>query len=89
MVLESGARDERHRLVAAYQGIAFGGARRAARHHGSGQVHELLSRYERGHVLAQALKDGYYLVLLLAAGASPALGRQCLEPVRAKMNREL
>jgi predicted regulator of Ras-like GTPase activity (Roadblock/LC7/MglB family) len=87
--MEAGARDELHRLVGAYQGIAFGHAQRASMRHGTGPVRELACRYEQGHVLLQPLKDGYYLVLLLGPEASPALGRRRLAPAQAKMGREL
>lgn len=89
VAMESGARDERHRLVSAYQGIAFGHAQRASIRHGTGLVLELTCRYEHGHVLLQPLKDGYYLVLLLGPEASPDLGRRRLAPAQAKMGREL
>ncbi|PYQ11988.1 MAG: hypothetical protein DMF80_19900 [Acidobacteria bacterium] len=89
VALESGAREERHRLVAAYHGIALGAAQRASARHGRGAVREILTRYERGQVLLQALKDGYYLVLLLGPGANPALGRHRLGPARVRMNQEL
>lgn len=87
--MESGARDERNRLVGAYQGIALGEAARAAARHGGGHVQELVSHYEGGVLVLQPLKDGYYLVLVLGPGASLALGRQRLRPARARMNQEL
>jgi predicted regulator of Ras-like GTPase activity (Roadblock/LC7/MglB family) len=89
VVMEAGAGDERHRLVGAYQGIALGEAQRAATRHDGGAVWELVYRYERGGVILQPLKDGYYLVLVLGPGASLALGGHCLRPARARMNREL
>jgi predicted regulator of Ras-like GTPase activity (Roadblock/LC7/MglB family) len=87
--MESGAHDERHRLLGAYQGIALGHARREAARYGVGPVHELTSRYERGDVIMQPLKEGYYLVLVLDAGASLALGRHLMRPAQARMNQEL
>jgi len=89
VAMESGARDESHRLVGAYQGIAFGHAQRASIRHGMGPVRGLTCRYEHGHVLLQPLKDGYYLVLLLGPEASPDLGRRRLGPAQTKMGREL
>ena len=89
VAMESGARDERHRLVGVYQGIAFGHAQRASIRHGMGPVRGLTCRYEHGHVLLQPLKDGYYLVLLLGPEASPDLGRRRLGPAQTKMGREL
>jgi predicted regulator of Ras-like GTPase activity (Roadblock/LC7/MglB family) len=87
--MESGTRDDRLRLVGAYQGIALGEAQRAAARHGGGSVRELVSRYEQGYVILQPLKDGYYLVLVLGSGASVALSRHLLGPAQARMKREL
>jgi predicted regulator of Ras-like GTPase activity (Roadblock/LC7/MglB family) len=87
--MEAGTRDDRFRLVGAYQGISLGEAQRAAARHDVGPVQELVSRYEQGYVILQPLKDGYYVVLLLEAGASVALGRHLLGPTQARMKREL
>jgi predicted regulator of Ras-like GTPase activity (Roadblock/LC7/MglB family) len=87
--MESGTRDDRHRLVGAYQGIALGEAQRAAARHGGGPIRELVSRYEQGDVILQPLKDGYYLILVLGPGASLALSRHLLGPAQARMQREL
>jgi predicted regulator of Ras-like GTPase activity (Roadblock/LC7/MglB family) len=89
VVVESGTRDDRNRLVGAYQGIALGEAQRAAKRHGGGSVEELVCRYERGFVVLQPLKDGYYLVLVLGPGASLAFGRHRLRPARTRMIQEL
>ena len=89
VVMESGMRDDRLRLVGAFQGIALGGAQRAAARHDVGPVRELVSRYEQGYVMLRPLKDGYYLVLLLGPRASVALGRHLLGPTQARMKREL
>jgi len=87
--VESGTRDDRLRLVGAYQGIALGEAQRAAARHDLGPVRELVSRYEQGYVILQPLKDGYYVVLVLESGASVALSRHLLGPTQARMKREL
>jgi predicted regulator of Ras-like GTPase activity (Roadblock/LC7/MglB family) len=89
LVMESGARDERHRLIGAYQGITLGEAQRASDRAGLGPVQQLVSRYDGGHVLLQPLKEGYYVVLLLAPGARPGRARHSLPPAQAKMNRAL
>lgn len=88
VVVESGTRDEKSRLVGAYQGIALGEAQRAALRHGGGSVQELVCRYERGIVMLQPLKDGYYLVFVLGPGASVSLGRHRLRPAQARLIRE-
>jgi predicted regulator of Ras-like GTPase activity (Roadblock/LC7/MglB family) len=87
--MESGARDERYRLLGAYQGIALGAAQRAAARHDAGLVHELVSRYEEGGVILQPLKAGYYLVLILGPGANLTLGRHLLRPTRARLDQQL
>jgi len=89
VVVESGTRDDQNRLVGAYQGIALGEAQRAAQRHDGGSVQELVCRYERGIVMLQALKDGYYLVFVLGPTASVALGRHRLRPARARLIQEL
>jgi predicted regulator of Ras-like GTPase activity (Roadblock/LC7/MglB family) len=89
VVLEAGARDERHRLVGAYQGIALSQLERSSSRHEGGAVQELWSRYAQGYVLMRPLKDGYYLVLVLGKEGSIALGRHFLRPAQAKMTQEL
>lgn len=89
VVVESGSGDERHRLVGAYQGLALGEAERAFGRHGGGSVRELCCRYAKGCVLLRPLKDGYYLMLILAPEASIALSRHFLRPAQARMIQEL
>ena len=52
-------------------------------------MEELITCYERGAVILEPLKDGYFLVVVLGPKASLALGRQCLRPARARMNQAL
>ena len=66
VVLEAGERNDSHRLVAAYQGLALDAARQAAERCAIGLVSHLVTRYEEGSVVLQALKDGYFLVLTVA-----------------------
>jgi len=74
VVVEAGARDERHRLIGAYQGIALAAARRILDRHEAGGVGLILCRYATGTVILRPLKDGYYLVFALGPEASLAQG---------------
>ncbi|MBI3932862.1 MAG: roadblock/LC7 domain-containing protein [Acidobacteria bacterium] len=74
VVVESGARDERHRLIGAYQGIALASARKTSARYEVGDVHYILCRYAWGHVILRPLKDGYYLVVSLAPEANVGEG---------------
>jgi predicted regulator of Ras-like GTPase activity (Roadblock/LC7/MglB family) len=89
VAMEAGSRDERYRLVGAYQGIALGHVQRTFGRHDGGRVREVCCRYDQGYVLMRPLKDGYYLVLVLGPEASIALGRLLLRPAQAKMTQEL
>jgi predicted regulator of Ras-like GTPase activity (Roadblock/LC7/MglB family) len=70
VVFEAGDRDERHRLIGAYQGIALLRLREAEERCEIGDVRHLHSRYSGGHVILRPLKDGYFLVVSLAADAN-------------------
>jgi len=76
VVVQAGARDERHRLIGAYQGITLAAARRILDRHEAGTPGLIVCRYARGTVILRPLKDGYYLVLAIAPDASLALGLQ-------------
>jgi len=89
VVLDAGARDDRHRLIGAYQGIALSQARRTADRYGAGEVRYLLCHYDWGSLILRPLKDGYYLLLSLAPDAN--IGR-CLHrsaEVQERLNAEL
>ncbi len=89
VVVESGARDERNRLVAAYQGIALGTARRTATRYQGGAIESMLCRYDWGHVILRPLKDGYYLVLSLGREALVGAALHHSESARERLDREL
>jgi predicted regulator of Ras-like GTPase activity (Roadblock/LC7/MglB family) len=74
VVVEAGARDERHRLIGAYQGIALGTARRILDRYQVGELGLVVCRYATSTVILRPLADGYYLVLALAPEASLAQG---------------
>ena len=72
LVVDAGARDERNRLIGAYQGISLAAARRTTDRYAGGRVECIVCRYTGGTVIVRSLKDGYYLVLSLSVEASLA-----------------
>jgi predicted regulator of Ras-like GTPase activity (Roadblock/LC7/MglB family) len=88
-VVESGARDHRHRLIGAYQGIALAKLRRIGERFETGALRFLLCRYVEGTVVLRPLKDGYYLVLSLADGGNLGQGLRRSEQTQALLDAEL
>ena len=74
VVVEAGIRDERQRLIGAYQGIGLAQARRTHARLPSGAIRYILGRYAWGHVILRPLRDGYYLVISLGPGANVGEG---------------
>jgi len=70
LVVESGERHERLRLIGAYQGIALARAKDVKERYAMGDVRHILCRYTDGHVISRPLRDGYYLVVALALSAN-------------------
>lgn len=70
VVFEAGDRQERHRLIGAYQGIALVRLKSAERRCDTGHVRHVHCRYANGQVLLRPLKDGYYLVMSLTLHAN-------------------
>jgi predicted regulator of Ras-like GTPase activity (Roadblock/LC7/MglB family) len=89
VAVESGARDERHRLIGAYQGIALMTAQRTTQRYEAGTIRYIVCRYEWGQVILRPLKDGYYLIVSLEPGASLAKGLRRSEAVQKEMNAAL
>ena len=89
VVVEAGARDERHRLIGAYQGIGLAAAQRSARRHHAGPIQCVIWRYSAAVVILRPLKDGYYLVLSVRPGPGVALGVHRSGLVQERMNVEL
>ena len=89
LVVESGARDLRHRLIGAYQGIALAALRRILDRYEGGDPGLLVCRYARGTVIVRPLADGYYLVLALAPEASLAQGLRHSSEVSERLRTEL
>ena len=89
VVVQSGARDYRHKLIGAYQGIALAVARRIGGRHGAGAVEGLTCRYTHAALVLRPLKDGYYFVLSLAPGSVVAEAERRADGVRGRMNDAL
>ena len=89
VVVEAGERADRHRLIAAYQGIALATARRSLARLAAGELHYLLWRCEAGHVIVRPLRDDYYLVVSLASDGDLAHGIHRSAETQERMNAEL
>ena len=89
VVVEAGVRDFRHRLIGAYQGIALIIAQRTSSRHELGAVSHLICRYASGSLILRTLKDGYYLVMSLQAGAPLARAVRRSEIAQARLNAAL
>jgi predicted regulator of Ras-like GTPase activity (Roadblock/LC7/MglB family) len=74
VVVEAGARDFRHRLIGAYQGIGLAVAQRTMERYAAGGIRHIVCRYASGTVILRPLKDGYYLVVALGPEAALAQG---------------
>ena len=89
VAFETGARDERHRLIGAYQGIALQLARKTTRRYAVGTIRYSVCRYEWGQVVLRPLNDGYYLLISLAPEVGLANALQRSEALQERLNREL
>jgi predicted regulator of Ras-like GTPase activity (Roadblock/LC7/MglB family) len=88
-VIATGDGDERHRLIAAYSGIALGAALRALPRLGVGGLQSLVWRHERGTVVVTPLKDGYFLVFSLGPAAVVASGIARSQDARGLLEAEI
>lgn len=89
VVVEAGAREERQRLIGAYQGIALATARRTTARYTTGALGYMLTRYTWGQVILRPLKDGYYMVMSLEPDAGAGVGLHHSELAQARLNQEL
>jgi len=89
VVIEAGLRDDRQRLIGAYQGIVLSHARKAAQRCDSGGVVFVVARYAGGAVVLRPLKDEYYLVLCLGREANVALAVLSSAETERRVNAEL
>lgn len=89
VVVESGARDFRHRLIGAYQGIALATANRTLGTYTGEGIRYVLCRYAWGIVLIRPLKEGYYLILSLDPDAPVWSGLHRSEVTQGLMDEHL
>ena len=89
VVVEAGHRQERHRLIGAYQGLALARARELQDHYSTGEILHILCRYSGGHVIVRPLKDGYYLVVALSATANVGQGVHRSAETQERIDAEL
>jgi predicted regulator of Ras-like GTPase activity (Roadblock/LC7/MglB family) len=88
VVVEGGGRDDRLRLIGAYQGLALGAVRRTVARQGGGAIEYVLCRYAAATVIVRPLKDGYYLVLSVPAGGRVGEGLHHSGRTQEDLNRE-
>ncbi len=89
VVVEAGTGEERHRLIAAYQGIALMRLKTAELSCETGPVQHVYCRYATGQVILRPLKDGYYLVLSLSSAANVGQGLHRSAETQRHVNAEL
>jgi hypothetical protein len=89
VAIQSGERDERHRLIGAYQGIGLSTARKTLARHDGSPIRYMLCRYSSAVIILRPLKDGYYLVLSFPVDGRIAEGIHHSERIQEKLNREL
>lgn len=89
VVVEAGARDFRHRLIGAYQGIALSTANRTLGSYAGSGIRYILCRYAWGIVLLRPLKEGYYLILSLRPDAPVWVGLHRSELTQELMDEHL
>jgi predicted regulator of Ras-like GTPase activity (Roadblock/LC7/MglB family) len=89
VVVEAGVRDDRHRLIGAYQGIALLIAQKTSTRYAAGEVSHIVCRYSGGSLILRTLKDGYYLVVALQPNAPLARAMHRSALAQAGMNAAL
>jgi len=89
VVVQAGARDYRHKLIGAYQGIALAVAQKIGRRHGAGAIQGLTCRYTDAALVLRPLKDGYYFVLSIGPDAIVAEAERLSDGVRGRMDEAL
>ena len=89
VVVETGPRNERHRLIGAYQGLVLSKLTQVNDRYELGKLDYVLRRHEGGTVVVRPLKDGYYFVVSLADGTpvGPCLYQSAR--TRERLNEEL
>ena len=77
------------KLEGAYHGIFLRKAAHLADLTGAGELERLAIAGTQMQVMCRALKDGYYLVLILEPGTSTAIAGQALSRASDNFNREI
>jgi predicted regulator of Ras-like GTPase activity (Roadblock/LC7/MglB family) len=77
------------RAIGAYTGIFLSDLHRASGRLGAGNIGQLTIDFEQAKVLSCGLKEGYYLVLVVAPGANEGIAAQRLRACRDRLNAEL
>ena len=77
------------RAIGAYQGIFMSDLKRACERIGAGKFERLAIDFENAKVLSCDLKEGYYLVLVIAPDANEGIAWQRLRQCRERLLTEL
>jgi len=77
------------KLEGAYHGIFLRQAARLATLSGAGEVERIAITGTQMQVVSWALKGGYYLVLIMESGASPAIACEAMQRAGAHFDREI
>jgi len=77
------------RAVGAYEGIFLSDLKRACERLSAGKLLRLTIEFEHAKVLSCDLKEGYYLVLVLAADANEGIAWQRVGRCRERLLAEL
>lgn len=81
--------DDGLRAVGAYAGIFLSNVRRACERIDAGDPQELTIDFDNATVLSSDLKEGYYLVLVVANNANEALAAERLRRCRDRLLVEI
>jgi len=81
--------DDGLRAVGAYTGIFLSNVRRACERIHAGAPRELTIDFDNATVLSADLKEGYYLVLVVARGANEAVAVDRLRRCRDRLLTEI
>src|ERR1043166_1694465 len=77
------------RAIGAYEGIFLSDLGRVADRLGAGRIDRLTIEIEHAKVLGCVLKDGYYLILVVRAGANEGIAAQRLRLCHDRLMTEL
>jgi predicted regulator of Ras-like GTPase activity (Roadblock/LC7/MglB family) len=77
------------RLEGAYHGIFLRRAGALAKLIDAGELERLSIRGRQVHVISKALRAGYYLVLLMEAGAPPSVADAAMRRTAEALDREI